>query len=256
VCVVLHDVTPARWDGCTRVLRQLRLLAEQAGVELPVTLLVVPALQGDPTPTAAPSRYLRWLHGMARAGHELALHGPPARAWASGLMRRRPGERSSAGDDASSALPHEEALQELARARSWAQAHGLRVHGFMAPAWLPDAASGVAASAAGFAYTCTPTRVVALPEGQALSAPRLVFGARLRWRTAWSLLWNSARAWQARHAPVLRLELHPGDCDSPAVRRCWTRVLARALQDRQPLRLQELAALARRAGTPPAQGWP
>ena len=69
---MLHDVAPARWASCTRVLRQVRAVAREAGVTVPVTLLLVPRMAGLNRP---PTLYLRWLHGLARMGHELALHG-------------------------------------------------------------------------------------------------------------------------------------------------------------------------------------
>jgi hypothetical protein len=53
---------------------------------------------------------------------------------------------------------------------------------------------------------------------------------------------------------LLRLELHPQDSDHAAVRRCWHGLLASALATRQPLRLGEVAALARAQGLPAAPG--
>ena len=95
---------------------------------------------------------------------------------------------------------------------------------------------------AGFRYTCTLNTIVALPSRQTLHAPSLVFSTRSAWRRGLSLLWNRNLAWRQRKAPLLRLELHPQDGDHPAVMRCWSRVLARALRDRQPVRLSEVAA--------------
>jgi len=111
--VVLHDVSPARWQGCVRVLGELCRCANDAGVVLPLTLLVVPHMHGD---TALPTRYLRWLHGMAEAGHELALHGlthrdegPPLRGLRDYLLRRH----YTAGEGEFAALSHAEALRRL-----------------------------------------------------------------------------------------------------------------------------------------------
>jgi predicted deacetylase len=180
----------------------------------------------------------------------MAPGGSPA-----GMAHLLPPASALAAGSAAAARPREKAtLQRLGSSRARADAQGLRVEGFLAPGWLFDDRDRVAAAAAGFAWACTSERVVALPGGQAVATARLVFGARARWLAAASALWTCMHAWRARGAPVLRLELHPDGVDSPVVRRCWTRLLARALHDRRPLKLGDLAVQAREAGTPPAQG--
>ena len=255
ICVVLHDVAPARWDSCTRVLRQVRAVAREAGVTVPVTLLLVPRLEGLDRP---PALYLRWLHGLARGGHELALHGlthrdegPPPRSLLERLQRRF----YTAGEGEFAALSRREADARLAAGRAWAQEHDLQVQGFVAPAWLLNADGWDAVAGAGFDYTCTLNRVVALPGRQAVHAPSLVYSTRAAWRRVLSVWWTTLLARRQRHTPLLRLELHPGDCDHPAVQRCWTRLLRQALRERQPVRLCDAAQLARLDGTPPARRW-
>lgn len=245
VCVVLHDVAPARWAGCTRVLAQLRAVAREAGVELPLTLLVVPEMHGVP---GASSQYLRWLHRLAKSGHELALHGythsdqgPPPR----GLVERLVRERYTAREGEFSALDEAQAAARLVQGKAWALQHGLPMPGFVAPAWLLSPAARLAVAEAGFRYTCTLNKIIALPGGESLHAPSLVFSTRSGWRRSLSLLWNRNLAWRQRQAPVLRLELHPQDADHPAVLRCWSEVLADALRTRQPLLLKQAAELVR-----------
>ena len=137
-----------------------------------------------------------------------------------------------------------EAVRRLALARAWARALQLPVQGFVAPAWLLSAAAWRAVEAAGFAYTCTLTELVAWPGRRRLHSRSIVFSTRSRWRRVLSIAWNTLLARALARTPLLRLELHPADADHPAVRRCWTRILARALgeQHRKPLRLGELAA--------------
>lgn len=248
LCVVLHDVAPARWDGCQRVLAEVQRCAEQAGVELPLTLLVVPRMHGD---GAMPAAYLRWLHGMAAAGHELCLHGlthrdegPPPQGLRERLLRRH----YTAGEGEFAALTQGQALARLREGRAWAKALGLPMEGFVAPAWLMSPASLSAVAKAGFRYTCTLTEVVALPRRQALKAPSLVFSTRAGWRRQLSKAWNTHLARQARDARLLRLELHPGDADHADVLACWTGLLTEVLRSRMPLRLGEAAMLARRLG--------
>ena len=250
LAVVLHDVAPARWDGCTRVLRRVRQVAQEAGVHLPVSLLVVPQHHGQPR---TPALYLRWLHGLARAGHELVLHGLTHRdesAPPQSLRARWLRNVYTAGEGEFAALSHAEAAARLAAGLAWARRHDLALHGFVAPAWLMSPAALDAVADAGFDYTCTLRQIIALPGRQVLTAPSVVYSTRARWRRVLSLVWARTLAHQQRQAPLLRLELHPADGDHPAVMRSWSRLLALALQERQPLRLREAAALAREGGTP------
>ncbi len=256
LCVVLHDVAPARWGGCTRVLRLLRETATRARVELPVTLLVVPMMHGE---RGQSPHYLRWLRHLQASGHELALHGlthtdegRPPRGLRERLLRRV----YTAGEGEFAALDASEAAARLACARAWADRLGLHTPGFVAPAWLLNDAGWQAVAHAGFTHTATLDRVVALPGGEALAARSLVFSTRSAWRRVLSLAWNHALGWQLQRqqAPLLRLELHPQDADHPAIARCWQRLLLAALREREPLRLGEAAALARGgSGTPPAR---
>lgn len=248
LCVVLHDVAPARWEACQRVLALARQVAEDCGAVLPLTLLVVPRMHDD---CALPARYLRWLHRMAAQGHELALHGlthrddgPPARSLREHLLRRH----YTAGEGEFAALSHDEAAERLAQGRAWGKALGFTMPGFVAPAWLMSPPSLQAVAEAGFTHTCTLTEVLALPGLQALRAPSLVFSTRAGWRRQLSRVWNTRLAQREREARLLRLELHPGDADHADIVRCWTRLLADALRHRVPVRLGDAALLARRLG--------
>lgn len=246
LCVVLHDVSPARWAACRQVIDEVQRCAGEAGVTLPLTLLIVPHMHGDP---ALPSAYVQWLHAMQAAGHELVLHGlthrdegPPPRS----LRERWLRHIYTAGEGEFAALSHAEAAARLSEGRAWARALGLRMDGFVAPAWLMSPASLSAVAAAGFGHTCTLTKVIALPQGQVLRAPGLVFSTRAGCRRLASRLWNNLLTRRARSARLLRLELHPADADHPDVLQCWRRLLLQALQQRVPVRLGEAAMLARR----------
>ena len=137
------------------------------------------------------------------------------------------------------------ARERIALGQAWARQHGLEMPGFVAPAWLMSPAARQAVADAGFQYTCTLNRLIALPGGEELHAPSLVFSTRSAWRRGLSLLWNRSLAWRLRNAPLLRLELHPQDAEHPAVQRCWSSILARALRERHPLRLEDAAARLR-----------
>jgi len=248
LCVVLHDVAPARWAACLRVLAQLRAVAARAGVALPLSLLVVPCLHGR---SETPAPYLRWLQRLQRDGHELVLHGwthhddsPPGSgpgALRSQLLRRV----YTDGEGEFAAIDGPGATRRLDQGLQWARRHGLVVGGFVPPAWLPSGAAWQALAAQPLGYTCTLRHLVRLPQCQRLRAPALVFSTRSAWRRQASVVWNRLVALQAMHgrpAPLLRLELHPHDADHAAVRRCWSGLLLRALQQRQPLTLAQAVA--------------
>lgn len=247
--VVLHDVAPARWAGCRRVLAQVERVARQAGVELKVSLLVVPNLHGAP---ATPG-FVRWLRRLSASGHELVLHGwthrdesPAVGGFFDHALRRW----YTAGEGEFAALTQDQAAARLALGKAWAQRERLPMRGFVAPAWLLSAAAWDAVAEAGFDYTCTLTQIVSLPERHALHARSLVFSTRSGWRRLASVAWNAVLGRWQRDAPLLRLELHPADADHALIRRCWSRLLAQGLRDRRWLRLAEAAALARPAGAP------
>ncbi|MBZ8140119.1 DUF2334 domain-containing protein [Rubrivivax gelatinosus] len=252
VAVVLHDVAPSRWAGCTRVIAQCQQVARHAGVTLPLTLLVVPEMHGEP----ASPEFLRWLRRQVQLGHELALHGyshhddgPRPKNLAEHLLRRW--YTDNEGEFA--ALAHEPAAERLRAGLAWAEHHGLPIAGFVAPAWLMSPGAWSAVRAAPFDYTCTLAGVHALPGGEALHARSFVFSTRAAWRRQASLLWNRTLGLAQYRAPLQRFELHPSDCDQASVSRCWSTLLERALRQREPLKMAEAAALARRTGTPPAR---
>jgi uncharacterized protein len=258
LAVVIHDVARARWRECRALMRCAEAAARAAGVPfLPLTLLVVPALHGQPNPP----RFVRWLRLQAARGHELALHGwqhrddaPPPRGaldwWRRRVLTRSEGEFA--------ALDEPQARQRLERALAWMRSQRLpHAGGFVAPAWRMNAAAWRALDSLGaFDHACTRLDIVALPQRLTLRAPPLVFSTRTRWRRVLSWLFNRWRAARLARAPLLRLELHPGDATFPALRRLWTQMLERALtvEHRQPLRLSQLAAWARAPDRPMGMG--
>jgi uncharacterized protein len=225
LCVVLHDVSAVHWLACMRVLRLLRAVEREAGVALPLTLLVAPEIDGAPF---APPAYLRGLHRLRDQGHELALQG---------LSQRDDGEVVR--------LDPYHARARLLRGQAWAAQRQLSLRGLVAPTWRLDAGAWQALAEVGFDYTCTRDRVVALPHGQSLQAPNLAFSGGPAWRRGLSMLGRSARTWLHGDAALWRFELHPHDADHRDVRRCWSGLIAAALRERRPLRLAQAAELAR-----------
>lgn len=227
LCVSLHDVAPATWPYCRNVLEAVREVAD-----IPLTLLVVPAYHGE---CSAQPEFEQAISQQHAAGHELALHGyfhadPHMPSNVVDWVRRR---IYTAGEGEFCALSEDEARERLTLGSRWFAANGWTMTGFVAPAWLLGAGAWRALRARnGLQYTSTLTRLIALPEGQAIRAPCLTYSVRSAWRRPTSIAWNTLLSRATRSSQVLRLGLHPFDAEYGQVRRSWQRLLKRALCDR------------------------
>lgn len=240
LCVVLHDVTPACWAECLRVVAHVQHVAHLAERPIPMTLLLVPRWHGDGT---TPELYIQWLRQLEQQGHQLALHGQthlddkplkgPLDFWRRRVMTDGEGEFA--------ALTRREAWLRMRDGRAWAEHHGLKLSGFVPPAWLLNASGWKALRHSGFDHTCTPDRIMALPSGRALPAPALMFSTRSAARRVASRWWNAAMALRWRDAPLVRLDLHPHDADYPPLLAFWSRWLLEAVQSRKAVRVADVA---------------
>lgn len=227
LCVSVHDVAPATWPYCLRVIQAVREVAD-----VPLTLLVVPAYHGA---CSAQPDFEAAMSAQLGAGNELALHGyfhvdPGVPGNIADWLRRRV---YTAGEGEFCALSETEANERLTLGRRWFDANGWPLAGFVAPAWLlgPEAARALRARN-DLTYTSTLTELIVLPEGHAIRAPCLTYSVRQAWRRPTSIAWNSLLAAVTARVPVLRLGLHPRDAEYKSVRRSWQRLLERALSER------------------------
>jgi predicted deacetylase len=238
LCLSIHDVAPATWDDCRRLHDAVRAVAD-----IPLTWLVVPRYRHRRTRSAAMEA---WLEAQLDAGHELALHGfthrddgpgAPSRAllqhWMRAVFARHEGEFA--------ALDEGQARARIALGRAWFKARGWPLSGFVAPAWLlgPGAwralAQGDGEDAPPFRYTTTLARFHWLQTRETLWAPSLVYTARNgAGRVLSPCALDVTRALQ-RHAPLVRLSLHPHDAHYPALLRHMQRTVAHLLATRQAL---------------------
>jgi len=244
VCISVHDVAPATWPRCARLLEML----DECGAG-PLTLLVVPDYHHGGRIDAYPA-FLRAIERRLARGDEVALHGyyheddaPPPRGPLGWFSRRV--LTQSEGEFA--ALGEREALERLERGAALAASLHWPVRGFVAPAWLLGRGARIAlsqlAGEAGFAYTTTRGGVYRLPDWRYTLSPSLVCTVRTAWRRAMSRGLNAATYAAARRGRVLRLSLHPVDADHPDVMRQWRRWVERALEDRAPAtKLQWISA--------------
>lgn len=91
---------------------------------------------------------------------------------------------------------------------------GLRVTGFIAPAWLLHPRCVPILIRLGFRYTTTLRTILPIDSQKTLApipAHSLCWSARSRWRRWMSLRWNAYLYPRAIQQPILRIALHPAD---------------------------------------------
>ena len=235
--VSFHDLHPGSRAACERFLE----LASKAGVPRQ-SLLVVPRWHGSP-PFHADAGFVRWLHELAAAGHDLCLHG---NTHAAEVIRGGPVARLMARFYTNSEgefyqLTRAEADGKLADGLTCFTRSNLKIHGFTAPAWLLSTDGKEALRQMGFHYNTLFSQVELVQEQRTVPAPTLVFSCRSAWRRFVSIHWT--RFWMRVHrdSPVLRLAVHPCDLEHPRILQAVLDLLTRAMTDRRPMTYRDLA---------------
>lgn len=237
LCVVLHDVAPATWRACERVIDAVGEVGP-----VPITLLAVPRYHGaadDPGFDAVLTERLD-------AGDELALHGYTHldEGQPQGLVDHIRRRWYTAGEGEFASLDRDQAAQRLRAGAGWFRANGWPLYGFVAPAWLMSPGTWEALSLLPLTYTATVRRLYALPQRHALTSQCIAYSTRARWRRASSVVWNQALHRAGQDSQLLvRFELHPHDADHALVRRSWQRLLEWHLQYRRAYTVAEFVRL-------------
>jgi hypothetical protein len=236
LCVSIHDVAPATWDDCLRLLDAIRAVAD-----IPLTLLVVPRFHGE---EATPPEYVRWLDGLLARGHELALHGYshwddcPARG---GLGNRFLRTVYTQQEGEFAAIDAAEARRRIELGLAWFQQRNWPVAGFIAPAWLLGDGAWSALTEFRFEYTTSFSRFFLLPSRQSLFTPSLVYTARNATGRLVSPRWADVLGSILKPSPMVRLSLHPRDARYPKLLRHSQRLLEKLLASRVPITKVEFA---------------
>lgn len=247
LCVSIHDVAPATWADCQRLLAVLDRLGP-----LPVTLLVVPDYHAQGRIDRHPA-FLRAIDARLARGDEVALHGyyhlddAPAPRDPYAWFRRRV---YTVGEGEFDTLPERPARERLESGLELL--HGLQwpVTGFVAPAWLLGRAARDVLGTLPFAYTTTMRSHFRLPDWHETPARSLVYSARTAWRRRLSHRWNEALLRRQLQAPLLRLSLHPVDARHGTVVLHWQSLVERALASgRRPMTKHDWTEISACAGT-------
>lgn len=229
LCIVLHDVAPATWPLCERLLAMLAQLGDPA-----LTLLVVPDFHGQGRVDQAPA-FLRAIERRLARCDEIALHGyshrddsrapSTPRDW----LRRRV---LTAGEGEFAALAQAQAAAKLAQGLQMFARLDWPVAGFVPPAWLASAGTRAALRQTDLRYTSTHTALIALAQAERIAAPCLTASPRSPWRRSASKFWLRAAGAATASANVIRVGLHPQDAAHADLMACWKNLLQRQLAQR------------------------
>jgi hypothetical protein len=243
LCVSIHDVAPATWPDCLRLVQAIRAVAD-----IPLTWLVVPHYHFRPEQSPAMEACL---NAALERGDELALHGYShldTEAASGGLRERFLRNVYTRREGEFSALPEDEARRRLELGLAWFAERGWTPSGFVPPAWLLGEGAWRALRAGPFAYTTTFSHFHCLRDAdgrpvsaKALLSPSMVYAARNRSGRFLSPRVADATAAMFAKAPLVRFSLHPPDARYPELVRHTQRVLERLLERREAVTKEECA---------------
>jgi predicted deacetylase len=239
LCVSIHDVAPATWQDCLRLVQAIRAVAD-----IPLTWLVVPHYHFRPERSAAMEAGLD--AALAR-GDELALHGYShldTEANGGGLRARFLRNVYTRREGEFAALGLAEARRRLELGLDWFGARGWTPSGFVPPAWLLGEGAWQALRESRFAYTTTFSHFHCLRGAGGVTSfksPSMVYAARNR-----SGRWLSPKvadltAAMLADSPLVRFSLHPPDARYPELVRHTQQVLERLLARRTAVTKAECA---------------
>lgn len=235
--VSLHDLAPHSEAVCGEILRQLKAL----GVER-TTLLATPQWHGGDRIDRHPE-FLEWLRERERDGHEICLHGftHKAESIRGGAVAQTIGRIYTASEGEFYQISYDEAQRRVREGLELLRNAGLRVQGFVAPAWLLSEAGLKALVDEGLVYTNEVQHFSLLQPFKRVFAPTLVFSSRSGWRRWTSIRW--VKLWERvnRNRPVIRLAIHPGDCQYSAIRETILHLAEHLRKNRDPFTYLELA---------------
>jgi predicted deacetylase len=242
LCVSIHDVAPATWPDCLRLVQAVRQVAD-----IPLTWLVVPHYHFRPEQSPAMDACL---NAAMERDDELALHGYchlDTEAGGGGLRARFLRNVYTRREGEFAALAEAEARRRIELGLAWFAQRGWTPTGFVPPAWLLGEGAWRALRASPFTYTTTFSHFHCLRNaagqaaGQAVLSPSLVYAARNRSGRFLSPRVADATAAMLAHRPLVRFSLHPPDARYPELVRHLQGVLERLLVRREAVTKAECA---------------
>lgn len=230
----IHDVSP-------RYERQIDQLAERFDRRLGAArfaMLVVPD-HWDQSPLTADKAFQARLRSWADAGVEMFLHGWKHLDDAPSSFRQK---HMTAGEGEFAALDETEATARLRRGRTVVEdAIGRPVAGFIAPAWLYSPGAVAAIRAEGFALAEDHMKVWRPVDGRVLTrGPVITWASRSPGRIRSSLFFARVACFGLAPLATVRVAVHPGDTDVPALLESIDATLVRLGRGRVAARYADL----------------
>jgi uncharacterized protein len=245
--VSIHDIAPSNREVVDQLLKKLNRL----GVHVS-SLLVVPHYHHQKL-ISEDRDFLVWLRDLEQAGNEIVIHGffheRPRRAQET-LFEQVVTQYYTRDEGEFFDLPYEEALRRIKQARDLFASADLKPRGFIAPAWLLSSEGERAARDAEMEYTTRLRTVRDLRSGQTFGARSLVYSVHNNWRRVASLGWNRILLQATRGNTLLRLSIHPPDCQFSAIWEQIERFTKEMLEARTPITYQDWIAEHRARATP------
>ncbi len=212
----IHDVGP-KFEAQVDALAN-RLTGLLGGPRF--AMLVVPD-HWDEAPLARAPAFARKLRGWSDAGVEMFLHGWRHRdnQVHAGRIARLRAQHMTAGEGEFLGLARGEAARRMRAGRAVVEdAIGRPVAGFIAPAWLYGDGARAALIDEDFALAEDHLRVWQPRSGHVLArGPVVTWASRSRARIASSLAFAKIAPVVLAPLPVVRVAVHPGDTDVPAL---------------------------------------
>jgi len=246
LCVSIHDVAPATWPDCLRLVQAVRAVAD-----IPLTWLVVPRYHFRPERSPGMEACLDVALGR---GDELCLHGYShldTEENSGGLRGRFLRNVYTRREGEFAALSEAEARRRLELGMEWFAERGWKPAGFVPPAWLLGEGAWRALRASGLDYTTTFSHFHCLKGGRAVLSPSMVYAARNRSGRIVSPRVADATAAMLAKKPLVRFSLHPPDARYPELVRHIQHVLERLLAQRDAVTKAECARRLTTAPTSP-----
>ena len=234
VHVSIHDVSPAWADEVEAA------IALCASVDVRPALLVVPDFHGR-APLLEDARFCARLRELQAAGHEVYLHGFFHRSGERYDPERTPSrlgwlfaQRGASGGEAEmSDVSTDEGRARVEKGERVLRAAGLRIDGFVAPAWSMPRWLLPLLGERGYRFTEDHLRVYDPAAGRARASVVLNWATRSPARLVSTLAWCRIAKYARPLAPA-RIAIHPADMRYRVVRGEIERLLRWASGDVVP----------------------
>lgn len=237
--VSIHDVSP-KFEG--KVDRLADLVSR--GMDAPhYAMLVVPDHWGD-APIRAGTPFASRLRAWSDAGVDMFVHGwfHLDRSEHEGALAKFKAKRMTAGEGEFLGLDHATARARMADGRKLIEdIIGCPAAGFIAPAWLYGDGAMQALRDEGFALAEDHMKVWRPETGEVVAkGPVITWASRSRWRIASSLAVAALARAALPRKPWMRVAVHPGDTNVPALTDSIARTIATLSRGARFARYREL----------------